>query len=67
MAKQSESAINTIKGKANKRIFQRNITKRVWDFGMVWEADIYSHTVVKCGLPDLERSTGHTIDIYECL
>ena len=40
--KKSESVINIMKIKANRRRFQRNIYKRVWDFGMVWEAEIYS-------------------------
>ena len=31
----AESVIKTIKGKAKRRIFQRNIPKRVWEFGMV--------------------------------
>ena len=37
----AESDIKIIKGKANIRRVQRNIPKKVWDFGMVWEADIY--------------------------
>ena len=36
--------IKIIKGKAKRRRVQRNTPKRVWDFGMVWEADIYSRT-----------------------
>ena len=30
--------IKIVKGKSNRRIVQKNITKKVWDFGMVWEA-----------------------------
>ena len=44
-----------------------NIPKRVWDFGMVWEADIYSLTAGKDIRPALERLTGGTIDISEWL
>ena len=45
----------------------RNILKRVWDFGMVWEVDIYSRTAGKYGRPALEQLTGDMIDIYEWL
>ena len=31
----AESIIKIIKGKSKRRIFQRKIPKRVWDFGMV--------------------------------
>ena len=63
----SESVIKIIKVKANRIIVHSNIPKRFWDFGMVWEAEIYSHTLVKDGRPDLERLTGDTIDISEWL
>ena len=39
--KKSESVIKIIKGEAKRRRVQRNITKRIWDVGMVWEAEIY--------------------------
>ena len=42
-----------------------NIPMRVWDFKMVWEAEIYSRTAGKDGRPSLERLTGDTIDISE--
>ena len=63
----AESVINIIKGKAKRRRIQRNTTKRVWDFFMVWEAEIYSRTPGKDGRPALEKLTGYTIDIYEWL
>ena len=63
----AESVIKIIKGKAKSRIFQRNIPKRVWDLGTVWEADIYYRTAGKDGCPALERLTGDMIDISECL
>ena len=53
MAKKSESVIKIIKGNAKRRIFQRNIPKRVWDLGMVWEAYIYYPTAGKDGIPAL--------------
>ena len=67
MSKQIESIINIIKGKAKRRRFQMNIPNRVWDFGIVWEADIYSRTADKYGRPSLEQLIGDTIDIYEWL
>ena len=49
----AESVIKIIRGKSKMRRVQRNIKKRIWDFGMVWEAEIYSHTAVKDGRPFL--------------
>ena len=45
----AEMFIKIIKGEANRKRFQRNIHKRVWDFGMVWEGDIYYCTSGKDG------------------
>ena len=67
MAKKAEIVIKTIKGKVNRIRVQRNTTKRVWDFVMVWEAEIYYPTAGKYGRPDLEQLTGDTINIYEWL
>ena len=63
----AEIVIKIIKGKAKRRIFQSNMSKRVWDFGMVCEAEIYSRTAGKDGRTSLERLTGDTIEISECL
>ena len=49
----AESVIKIIKGKAKLRRVQRNINKRIWEFGMVWEAEIYYRTSVKDGRPFL--------------
>ena len=54
-----------IKGKAKRRRVQRNTHKRVWEFGMVLEAEIYSQIAGKDERPDLERLTGDKIDISE--
>ena len=54
-----------MKGKAKRRRFHMNKLKRVWDFGIVWEEDIYFHTAGKDGCPDLEQLTGDTIDISQ--
>ena len=63
----AEILINIIKGRYKRIIVQINIPKRVWDFGMFWEAEIYSLTAVKDGRPSLERLTGDIIDISEWL
>ena len=61
----AEKTIGIIKGKAKRRRIRRNIPKRVWDFGIVWEAEIYCRTAGKDGRTALERITGDTIDISE--
>ena len=61
------SVKNIIQGKSKRRRVQRNIPKRVWDFDIVWEAEIYFRTAGKDGCPALERLTGDTIDISEYL
>ena len=63
----SESVIKIIKEKYNRRRFHINIPKRVWDFGMVWETEIYHHIEVKDGFPALGCLTVDTIDISEWL
>ena len=60
----AEIVIKIIKGKSNRRRVQRNIPKRVWGVGIVWEADIYYRTAGKDGHPDLKRSTGDTTETY---
>ena len=63
--KKSEGVIRIIKGNSKRKIDQGNINKMVCDFGMVWEAEIYSHTAGKYGRPSLERLTRVTIYISE--
>ena len=48
-----------------KRRVQRNTPKRVWDFGMFWEADINPRTSDKDGCSALEQLTKDTIDISD--
>ena len=43
----AESVIKIMKGKGRSPTFQRNIPKRVWDLGMVWEEAIYYRTAGK--------------------
>ena len=57
--------IKIVKDKAKRRRIRRQIPKRVWDFGMVWEAEIYTRTAGKDGRTALERITGDTPDISE--
>ena len=61
----AESVINIIKGKFKRIRVQMNILKKVWDFGMFWEAEIYYHTTGKYGHPSLERLKYNTIEISE--
>ncbi len=63
----AENTIGIIKGKAKRRRIRRRVPKRVWDFGIVWESEIYSRTASKDGRTPLERITGDTIDISEWL
>ena len=41
------------------------IPKNCWSFGLVWEADMYYHTLYKVGTTGMGRITGDTIDISE--
>ena len=61
----AEIVMNSMKVKSKRIRFNRNTPKGVWDFGMVWEADIYSRASGKDRRPDLERLTGDTMDISE--
>ena len=61
----AENAIGIIKGKAKRRRIRRGVLKRCWDFGLVWEAEIYCRTAGKDGRTALERVTGDSIDISE--
>ena len=61
----AENVIGIIKGKAKRRRVKRNVPRRLWDYGIVWEAEIYSRTAGKDGRPALEKLLGDTIDISE--
>ena len=56
-----ESVLKIVKLKFNSRRVNRNIPKRVWYFGMVWEAEINFRTAGTDGRPALERLTCDTI------
>ena len=57
--------IKILKDKAKRRRIWRGVPKRIWDFGLVWEAGIYSCTARKYGQTPMEILTGGTIDISE--
>ena len=57
--------IKIFKNKARNRMIQRRILKCIWDFGLVWEAEIYSRTDGKYERSPMERLTGDTINISE--
>ena len=61
----AETVIKIIKVKAKRRRVQSNISNRVWDFGMVLEAETYSRNAGKYERLALERLRGDTVDISE--
>ena len=63
----AESFIKIIEENSNRTGLQRNIPKRVWDFSMVWETEIYYGTAGKDGRPSLENLPGDRVDISELL
>jgi hypothetical protein len=63
----AENVIGIIKGKAKRRRIRRRVPKRCWDFGLVWEAEIYCRTAGKDERTALERVTGDSTDISEWL
>ena len=60
-----ENTIGVLSKKLKARRARRRIPKCVWDFHIVWEAQIYSRTVHKEHNTPLEALTGDTIDISE--
>ena len=61
----AENIIGIIKSKHHQRMIRRNVPFDLWDYGMVWEAQIYSRTANKDGKVGLERLTGDSIDISD--
>lgn len=62
-----ENIVGIIQTKAKGRRARRRAPKCVWDFGLVWECEIYSRTATKDNRTGLERITGDTVDISEWL
>ncbi|GFH49007.1 hypothetical protein CTEN210_05483 [Chaetoceros tenuissimus] len=48
-------------------MLRRNVAAKVWDFGLVWEAEIYTRTAKPGGRTGIEAVTGETPDISEWL
>ena len=64
----AEDCVREIKRRWKQRIIRRRVPKRVWDFAMVWEAEILSR-MCRHGnyYTGIERITGDTVDISEWL
>jgi len=60
-----ENTIGVLSKKVKARRARRRIPKCVWDFHIVWEAQIYSRTVHRNHNTSLEALTGDTVDISE--
>ena len=63
----SENVIGILKSKWKKRMVRRNVPAKVWDFGLVWESEIYSRTAKPGARTGIEVLTGETPDISEWL
>jgi len=60
-----ENTIGVLSKKVKARRARRRIPKCVWDFHIIWEAQIYSRTVHNNHTTPLEALTGDTVDISE--
>jgi len=60
-----EDTIGVLRKEVRARRARRRIPKCVWDFHIIWEAQIYTRTVHKGHCTPLEALTGDTIDIFE--
>ena len=61
----AEGQIRIVKGRALRRAARRRVPKRLWDYGLVYEAQIYSRTAGTDGRTGMERLTGDTPDISD--
>ena len=65
---EDERTTRILKRRWKNRMLMNNIPNRIWDFGLVHEARIFSMIARgKVGIPGLEKLTGHTCDITEWL
>ena len=62
-----ETIIGVIGKKAKNRRIRRRVPKPYWDYGYVWECQIYSRTANKDGRTGLEKITGDTPEISDWL
>ena len=60
-----ENIIGVISKKLKARRARRMIPKCVWDYHIVWEAQIYTRTVHRNDHTPLEALTGDTTDVSE--
>ena len=64
----AEDSIRELKRRWKQRIIRRRAPKRIWDFGIVWEAQILSRMARHNNdFTGMERITGNTVDISEWL
>ena len=63
----AEAAIGEVKKRWKQQMASKGIPKRLWDFGLVWQAEVLSRTARRSGdgRTGLERITGDTPDISE--
>lgn len=57
----AENVIGILKSKWKRRMVQRNVPASLWDFGFVWEAEIYSCTAKPKGRTGIEVNNNITI------
>jgi len=60
-----ENTIGVLRKKVRARRARRRIPKCIWDFHIIWEAQIYTRTVHRCNSIPLEALKGDTIDISD--
>lgn len=64
----AEDSVRELKRRWKKTIIKRIVPKRLWDYGMVWEAEILSRMCrSNSGYTCIKRITGDTADISEWL
>ena len=63
---QAEREIGELKQRWKKRMAEKGVSKRQWDWGLVHEAELLSRISRGAGnQPGLEQVTGNTVDISE--
>ncbi|GFH62123.1 hypothetical protein CTEN210_18599 [Chaetoceros tenuissimus] len=53
----AENVIGILKSKWKRRMVQRNVPAKVWDFGLLWEAEIYTRTAKPGGRTGIEADS----------
>ena len=57
--------IKILKYKAKRRRIRKRVPKRIWGFGLFWEAEIYARTAIKYEQTSMQNFKGEHIDILE--